>query len=249
MIDQYLYSDWITPPKGASGEYSLDSLISQISPLLNRTDSDSAMALFLLSPRIVSVMIDYKIEMSNKMGTGDIDINPAISLLKSIYSYAPNVNSKLSEFSASLSPEARQFISSYKPDSYSWKASEPAVIKDLAKRIEHEYNPNLIVGSAHGAIRPAALLSLYLGSELYFLRYSKFKKCDSDVHMNDSDRLYLSRFKNERVLAFDEDVASGTTLKRLKERLAPMFLYLRTASSISYVAPQFSPDYTGRIFC
>jgi hypoxanthine phosphoribosyltransferase len=110
------------------------------------------------------------------------------------------------------------------------------------------FAPDLVIGAAHGSIRPAILLSALLGSELFFVRYSMFKRSDGEPILTPADVQHLSRFRKKHVVLFDEDVAKGQTLRSFSERLGGLFAETRTAAVLRHYLAPYKPDFLGDVF-
>jgi hypoxanthine phosphoribosyltransferase len=109
-------------------------------------------------------------------------------------------------------------------------------------------SPKLIVGAAHGSLMSANLLAGYLSCELYFIRYSVFKRKDTEPIVSERDIEFLRRFSDRPVVLFDEDVAGGGTLAAFSARLSPLFSHVSTASVLCCAYSPFRPDYTARFW-
>ncbi len=171
----------------------------------------------------------------------------SISLARQIYGLAPESLAELNAYTAALPDFLNGFVYTHKKDKYTWKASEPELIKDLAVKIRDAgLVPDIIIGAAHGSIQPGIVLADLLGAELYFIRCSRFKRRDKVPIMSSQDEDYLRGFAEKNVLVFDEDVARGETLQGLAERLRPHFHKILSGSVIKHYLAPFSPDFVGK---
>ena len=173
----------------------------------------------------------------------------SIDIARSVYRLRPICAMRLAGLRARVPELLSGFLYTNTPDKYTWRASEPLVIKALAEKIKQTgFAPDLIVGAAHGSIRPALLLAELLDAELYFLRFSMFKRDDEQPIRSASDEVFLERFRDKKVLLFDEDVAKGRTLKAFADCFQGQAAQLRTASVLRHYLSPFAPDYVGQVF-
>ena len=213
--------------------------------------------IYFKTPALVNVILNYKIALENGLrldskkyvefsqkialkythntikNSQDLYIK-AISLVKDIYALKDGSIECLKDFKNKIPEELRGFIYTSKKDKYTWMASHPKRIICLADKINKKSKIDLIVGTAHGSIISATLLSNMLGSDIYFVRFSHFKRNDNNPIISDSDMEHLSDYKGKNVLFFDEDLASGKTLKNLEKRLNPIFINHHTGSVIEH---------------
>ncbi len=221
--------------------------------------------LYFKSPGLVNVLLNYKICMEN-----GIVLNPrkyaefsqkdsvaynkdkieqshnlyleSILLLKCIYSLKDKSIEYLNDFKKKIPKELHNLTYASEKDKYTWMASYPKRVKNLADNIKKESKIDLIIGSAHGSIMPATLLSNMINSDLYFIRFSKFKRNDNNPIVSESDEEYLSDYKEKSILFFDEDLASGKTLQNLKNKFSPKFSNYHTAAVIRHYLA-YNPDF------
>lgn len=238
---------------------------------LGRPASSKALRLYVLVPAIVNVMLNYKICVEHglplhptvyfelaearryKMDHPIAELDLAnrlflssIELARAAYRLDPGFGGKASAFAARLPPETTRFLYTGGLDKYSWRGAEPAKLAALAAKVRASYAPRLVVAAAHGAIMPALLLAEYLELPLYFVRFSMFKRKDESPILSVSDEVWLSSWREQRVLLFDEDVAKGTTLELFQGRMAPFFAETRSACSIRHAGSSFAPDFAAR---
>ena len=183
-----------------------------------------------------------KIEEANRL------YRQAIGLARSAYRLDPGFPGAARAFGAAMPPELASFVYSGARDKYTWRGTEPALVRRLAEGIRTGGRPDVIVAAAHGSIMPALLLSEYLEAPLYFIRFSMFKRSDDSPIVSIADEAWLAAWKEGYALLFDEDVAGGTTLSRFREKLAPLFSRVRTACVIRHAGASIRPDYVGRIW-
>jgi Predicted phosphoribosyltransferases len=149
------------------------------------------------------------------------------------------------DFLQRLPLELRRFVYTGIRDTYTWKGSEPAILARLAEKVRQDYDPQILVAAAHGAIMPALLLAELLDKPLYFIRFSMFKRHDEEPIISFSDKAWLAGFSTSRAILYDEDVAGGRTLTLFAQRLASLFSEARTACSIRHAGSSIRPDYVG----
>ncbi|HAE20814.1 MAG TPA: hypothetical protein DCG47_00600 [Spirochaetaceae bacterium] len=179
-----------------------------------------------------------------------------ITLARGALRLAPGIPEAMDAFIARLPPALKDFLYTSKRDKYTWRASEPARVAALASAVRKGSagqadaaggRPALAVGAAHGAIMPGLLLAEYLDCPLWFVRFSMFKRKDAEPVLSSVDeRVIAEAGQRGMVLAFDEDCASGLTLRTLVDRLSPLAPSLRSASIIRHATSSFSPDFSGK---
>lgn len=237
----------------------------------NATNVAKALRLYVLVPALVNVILNYKICVEHglplhptiyyelaearryKMDHPIADLDRAnrlytssIELARSAYRIENDFEDRAAAFKARLPEEIARFIYTGGRDKYSWRGAEPAKLEALAKKIRASFSPSLIVAAAHGAIMPGLLLAEYLDLPLYFVRFSMFKRKDESPILSVADEVWLSAWKDAKVLFFDEDVAKGTTLEYFSRRLAPLFSESKSACSIRHAGSSYAPDYVAR---
>ena len=229
---------------------------------------------YLLAPALPNVALNYKICVDFGLPIDPIkyidfnrkDKNPnrytpqekdlaghifkkSLFAAKLAYAFSPNSPDVLSRFCTQLPETIKQAEFTNKKDKYTWQASSPQRIKNLAGKINESIGqPDLIVGAAHGSICPGILLSNFLDCELYFIRYSLFKRNDAQPVISEQDKVFLSRHQHGKVILFDEDVAKGKTLKEFTAQLSPLFEKAYSASVIRHYLSPFCPDFVGEVF-
>lgn len=237
MIDEWLTHSWAEePPQEMNFTSSFSDLLNNIEELMvSEMNMETALQLYIKSPLIVSAIIDNQIE--GKITDQGV-ITHGIQLLKDIYTgQTDEVLGSLDYFKINC-PE-RTIVS--KADKYSWLGSDPEALKELKSKIDQsDFKPEVIVGSAHGAIRPGILLSLMLDTEIYFVRYSKFKIQDSKPQATEIDQHHLDSHIDRNILVYDEDAPTGKTLQQLAAFLFDFYDYfgiadpIKTATSLAY---------------
>ena len=106
----------------------------------------------------------------------------------------------------------------------------------------------MIVGAAHGSIMSGLVFANLMDAPLYFIRFSMFKRNDTEPIIAPSDLAFLGPFQAGPGLLFDEDVAKGTTLTRFGEALRPLFQVSSTSSVLRHALSPCRPDYIGHIW-
>lgn len=231
-----------------------------------------ARSLYILVPGIINVALNYKICLyyqlplhpthyfevpdspcparysDQAIQAGERLFARSIELALAFYALSDSVLQRLEQFREQVPEIITNFVYTSQPDGYTWKGSNPAVIKKLADSVAGKGRPALIVGAAHGALMAGLVLALYLETPLWFLRFSMFKRKDKGPVLTEYDRTYLEQFKHADVLVFDEDSASGQTLQILEKSLSRMCLKLRTGAVIRHGAASFKPDHVGKVW-
>ena len=232
---------------------------------------NDCIALYLLAPALVNVALNYKVCVEQGLPlhpTYYFEIGEAtrfkakypghmiqhtnefflasIETARAIYGLGPDALDRLDAFIAALPEIISGFIYTSTKDKYTWRASNPAKILDLAEYIRKHVSPALIVGAAHGSILSGLVLANILEVPLYFIRFSMFKRNDTEPIMAPSDTAFLAAYRQGPALIFDEDVAKGTTLTKFAETLRPFFDESYTASVLRHALSPCRPDFIGR---
>lgn len=232
---------------------------------------DDCIALYLLTPALVNIALNFKVCVEQGLPlhpTYYFEISEAtrfkakypdhmiqhtnaffvasIETARALYALEPDAVERLNVFIRDLPEIISGFIYTSTKDKYTWRASNPAKIKDLAATIQKHLSPSLIVGAAHGSILSGLILANILKTPLYFIRFSMFKRNDTVPIIAPSDTAFLETYKEGPVLIFDEDVAKGTTLTKFTETLQPFFQESYTASVLRHALSPCKPDFVGR---
>lgn len=268
MLQELISFDWEIPPEGMGFELNFSELLQKIqhslSVCLGYEKGDimnHANRLYIQTPGIVSTTLNNKIKISQNMGINtelfsydNINLVPlveaeanswfikSIDLSKKIFLLDRDSLDLIDRFRKETEL-IRDTLYESTTDKYTWRASNPRYIHSLAENINDDVD--LIVGSAHGSIRPALLLSNLINSELYFIRMSRFKIQDIYPHIFTSDIAFLRTFEHKKVIVFDEDLASGKTLKIMTEHISETINNFSTAAVISHYLSSTKPDYLG----
>jgi hypothetical protein len=231
----------------------------------------AALRLYVRAPAIVNVALNYKICVEHglplhptvyyelaearrykidhsmaELDRADRLYVASIELARAAYRLDAGFEEAAAAFKSGLPEEIHRFVYTGGRDKYSWRGAEPAKLRVLARKVRESFSPSLLVAAAHGAIMPALLLAEYLGTPLYFIRFSMFKRKDEAPIISVSDEVRLSSWREKSALLFDEDVAKGTTLEIFTRRLAPLFAEARSACSIRHAGSSFAPDFVAR---
>jgi hypothetical protein len=230
-----------------------------------------ALALFVRLPAIVNVVLNWKIcleqglplhpttyfevdeDSRGRVSHPEADCRAAaaafvdsIALARALVRLDPAAPGLATALLEAVDPIVHGFVFTSKPDKYTWRACDPDRILGLAARVETGMpGAGLLVGAAHGSLIPGFVLAETLGWELWFLRFSMFKRNDREPIVSDSDRRFLTAWRDRPVLLFDEDVAKGRTMEIFSRTLAPLFSAARTASVIRHGLSGFRPDFCG----
>ncbi|HNX32149.1 MAG TPA: phosphoribosyltransferase [Holophaga sp.] len=232
---------------------------------------DDCVSLYLLAPALVNVALNYKVCVEQGLPlhptyyfeVGETSrfkarypdhmithtnefFQASIETARAIYALRPDAPARLGAFIESLPEIISGFIYTSTKDKYTWRASNPSKIQDLADYIRKHVAPALIVGAAHGSILSGLVLSNILDVPVYFIRFSMFKRNDTAPIIAPSDTTYLDPYRAGPVLLFDEDVAKGTTLTKFAETLKPFFEESYTASVLRHALSPCMPDFIGR---
>lgn len=176
-------------------------------------------------------------------------LGASISLARAAYRLDPGFSAMAANYLRDLPDGIAGFMYTSRRDKYTWRAAEPAKVRALATSVLKAGKPGLAVGAAHGSIMAGLLLSEYLESRLWFLRFSMFKRNDASPVVSPRDEALLQGYGDgSDVLIFDEDSASGTTLSILAERVRRILPKARTGAVIRHQSAAFRPDHVGRVW-
>ncbi|WLT32966.1 phosphoribosyltransferase [Geothrix sp. PMB-07] len=232
---------------------------------------EDCVRLYLLTPALVNIALNFKVCVEQGLPlhpTYYFEITEAtrfqakypermvhhtnafflesIEVARALYGLEADAVARLDQFVRDLPEVVAGFIYTSTKDKYTWRASNPAKIVDLADHIRKRVSPTLIVGAAHGSILSGLVLANLLKTPLYFIRFSMFKRNDPAPVIAPSDRSFLEAYQAGPVLLFDEDVAKGTTLTKFTETLQPYFRESYTASVLRHALSPCAPDFVGR---
>lgn len=231
-----------------------------------------ALELYVMAPAIVNVALNYSVCMqfglplhpteyfevdqsamiAGVYGAALEDaafalLEDALDLARAAYRLDPSFATMAAAYTAKLPTGLSRFVYTSRKDKYTWRAAEPAKIRALATSVLKAGPPSLIVGAAHGSIMAGLFLAELLGSDLWFLRFSMFKRRDKAPVVSPRDEAKIRSYGDgSEVLVFDEDSASGTTLSILSERVKAMAPKARTGAVIRHQSSGFRPDHVGR---
>ena len=170
----------------------------------------------------------------------------AIATAQALYGLAPDAPERLAGLVQAMPGIVSGFIYTSTKDRYTWRASDPRKISDLADAVRRKVNPVIIIGAAHGSIVSGLVLANLLRVPLYFIRFSMFKRNDTAPIITPSDHAVLGQHRDGPALIFDEDVAKGTTMTKFSEVLQPMFRESYTARVLRHALSPCWPDFFGR---
>jgi len=232
----------------------------------------AARELFVLAPAIVNVALNYSVCVQFGLPlhpTEYFEIDPgappprpygpemeaeafdllarAIRLARAAYRLDPDFGDMAARYRVGLPQGLNGFVYTSRRDKYTWRAAEPAKIRALAASVLKAGRPALAVGAAHGSIMAGIFLAELLECDLWFLRFSMFKRNDREPVVSRLDEAKIRSYGDgSGVLVFDEDSASGTTLSILAERVKRMSPLARTGAVIRHQSSSFKPDHVGK---
>ncbi len=234
---------------------------------------DDCLALYLLAPALVNVALNYKVcveqglplhptyyfEVSEKTrfqatyspsATAEAQrfFLTSIAAARAIFALGSEALPSLDAFAANLPEGVSDFIYTSTQDKYTWRASEPRKILELAGSIRKKVQPTLILGAAHGSIMSGLLAANLLEAPLYFIRFSMFKRNDTAPIIAPSDLHFLAAYREGPVILFDEDVAKGTTLTKFTDFLRPFFQESYSAGVLRHAYADHRTDFTGQVW-
>jgi hypothetical protein len=231
---------------------------------------EACLKLYLLAPALVNVALNYKIcieqglplhptyyfevsersrfqahyppdlvEHANQLFQG------SIQAARAVYALEDGAPAVLARFDASLPEVIRGFVYASAKDKYTWRASNPKWIQNLADAVLASFRPRIVVGAAHGSIMSGLVFANLVQAPLYFVRFSMFKRNDQDPILAPSDLAHLATFRQGPALLFDEDVAKGTTLTRFEEVMKSLFAEAHTGSVLRHALSPCRPEFIG----
>jgi hypoxanthine phosphoribosyltransferase len=235
---------------------------------------NDARELFVLAPAIINVALNYSVCVQFGLPlhpTEYFEIDPnapppapygadmeaeafdllarAVALARAAYRLDPDFSAMAARYRVGLPQGLNGFVYTSRRDKYTWRAAEPAKIRSLAASVLKAGRPRLAVGAAHGSIMAGLFLAELLECDLWFLRFSMFKRNDKEPVVSRLDEEKVRSYGDgSEVLVFDEDSASGTTLSILTERVRRMAPRARTGAVIRHQSSSFKPDHVGKVW-
>jgi len=287
MLHRLVYADWENPPDAMDFEAPYEDVLAEIRTLLPGVLAgrdaaladpaaapapfwDACMKLYLLTPALVNVALNYKIcveqglplhptyyfEVSERsrfqahypplmVEHANRVFLDSIATARALYALTDESPAALRRFRKALPEVLRGFVYANAKDKYTWRASNPRWIQSLADSVTASFRPAVVVGAAHGSIMSGLVFATLVDAPLYFVRFSMFKRNDQDPILAGSDLAHLAAFRQGPALLFDEDVAKGTTLTRFEEVMRPLFLESHTGSVLRHVLSPCRPEFIG----
>ncbi len=234
----------------------------------------SALELYVMAPAIVNVVLNYSVciqfglplhpteyfevdQRGPSMGCYGADmeqeafdlLDRAIALSRAAYRLDPGFAAMAADLEADLPRMLLGFLYTSRRDKYTWRAAEPDKVRSLATSVLATRRPHLAIGAAHGSIMAGLLLAELLACDLWFLRFSMFKRNDKAPVVSPRDEARIRSYGDgSDILVFDEDSASGTTLGLLAARIRAIAPRARTGAVIRHQSSSFRPDHVGRVW-
>lgn len=224
--------DWEEVPGELKFEGTLKEVIENLERAVQAThEAQGVFSTFLWGSRLVHAGVEYALQNPDGWKTK----RWLTETTQRLYAAEPEERLQivhyLAEFTQSFASLTR-FIDQPHRHAWHWQCSFPGNINGLAEKISASgYEPEIIVGTAYGAIRPGLLLAELLGTPLEIIRYSRGKRRDHAPLLGPGEQEALSELLHgKRVLAFDEDVGTGLSLYTLRNFLQPLSGDIRTAT-------------------
>ncbi|MBI5393486.1 hypothetical protein HZA96_06475 [Candidatus Woesearchaeota archaeon] len=198
----------------------------------------TAAMLVLNAARIIRATIDYKINHSENPSL-ERYVKDAVELGLDIYKSSKNISEKIQLFQKKiLESDYHDLLSTriqQKYDKTSWRACYPdySKLSVAAMKSELQQKDVLFIALGHGGVIAGMDVYLrycdaadYQDSVFYPVRFSPYKLKDEQPQIKQSERNAIITLANNRdIVLFDEDTASGETLKKanqfFKENLFP----------------------------
>lgn len=152
----------------------------------------------------------------------------------------------LDDFLEKTPQKLRDFVYTSEIDIYTYLASHPHRIKKLADKIGKKTKNPYLISTAHGAILPGIALSNLLNCDVYFLRFSNYKRKDNApiISSRDTKEITKKLNKNKEIILFDEDLASGRTMNKFEKQAEQVFEKdVLTASVLLANTSKHKPDF------
>lgn len=239
LITDKLYVSWEQAPKEMESSKTVRELFLDIDYQLSTETPEDDLQLFIDAPNLLSAQINHNIERNTETELQDY-IEFTKSAFKKDFREAKRTLRSLENMA---SKEFLNYRLRILKDTTTWRSTNPALLNELANHILNTYNPEIIVAPAHGAIRPGILLSAMMDTDAHFIRFSRLKHKDEEPRVRNHDLRVLEQLKDKRVLCYEEDVASGKSLKQFKELLEPYCGELKTATTLKFLLSEIAPDY------
>lgn len=217
-------SSQLQPYKGSLGEVLDELEVATFNP------TQHLVTLALHPPRVIRAIIDYKVGSRDSAGVLGL-LREAIGLGLGIYQGSPGTPEAITRFRDHVIEIAGDNLLTdtllQSSDITTWHATSPERSQKTATYIAEMVNRKdiLFLALAHGGV--AAGMDTYLryrnlvgstDSEFYVARHSAHKLHDSEPRLTPEEIQYLqAQVVRRQVVVFDEDRASGETLKKARE--------------------------------
>ncbi len=214
---------------------TLRGVVGELEAALKAPDQGENYKVIALHPsRLIRGVIDLKIEHSDQATIQDIQKVVQIGL--AVYQRDPASAEMLAHFREEFgknNPSVWEREIHQKKDLPTWYGTDPRVSYRTAQdfAFSHPGEDMLFIALAHGAT--AAGMDVFLrytaitqtANEFYPARFSRLKKKDSVLQLNEAELAYLRQLSQQRtVVLFEEDSPTGTTaglaLNYLKENVS-----------------------------
>lgn len=252
----------------------VDALVARRGDHEDPASWQSALELYIMAPAIINVLLNYSVciqfglplhpteyfdvdQTGSSIGCYGAEmereafdlLDRAIALSRAAYRLDPDFSAMAASLHADVPRMLRSFVYISRRDKYTWRAAEPAKVQALASSVLSARRPRLAIGAAHGSIMAGLLLAELLGCDLWFLRFSMFKRNDKAPVVSPRDEERISSYGDgSDILVFDEDSASGTTLGLLAARIKSIAPMARTGAVIRHLGSTFRPDHVGLVW-
>lgn len=226
--------------------------------------------IYFKTPFLITSALNYKITVENDLemhSSKYVDLNSrcckyskkekikahrlfvdSINISKEIFynKKTPRTLRLLDNFLEKTPEKLRSFIYTSDVDIYTYLASHPSRLKKLSEQIRKKVSNPYLLSTAHGGILGGLSLSSLLNCDVYFLRFSKYKREDDSPIISSSDLREIKKKlkKDKTLILFDEDLASGETIRKFKEEIEEKVQKESKAASVllSYNS-KYIPDF------
>ncbi len=229
-----LQHSFMQPYKGTLG-----SALEDLQKTLKETNpkSEDYARMILYPPRIIRSCIDHKIAQWEDCRNVDI-VKSAINLAIDVYKKPESSSESVDEFRNRVNLANKTYMFNLpilqESDITTWEAMHPKFSRATTNQILQRASAKsiLFVALAHGGV--AAGLDIFLRycdllpsgtkSDFYAVRFSRDKWKDRSMKLDSIEEAYLKNMgENRRIILFDEDISSGTTLNYAQSSLDKIF--------------------------
>lgn len=206
--DDPFKSAW-RPRERTETSHSIEEVVEECKIALAEIDHKTV---FLQMTLLMKAVLEYGIEFKRDNEALELkyQLSPAIyTAFDGMFSLAKNMLKQIrfpNKFFQGMVTETT--------DPTTWRFTDPKYLATIIEKMqEQNYNPDVIVGLANGAMRASYMLGTVIGAEVIPIRFSRLKKKDQIPRLFVGEEEVLEQMLSEKnVLIYDEDSWKGKGL-------------------------------------